>query len=235
VNPVNVTQRRIEAQFELAIAVWSAYHESIIGRKIVLDIGANVGGMFKSFIENGVRQVHAFEPVPSAYARMVADYGDDARLIPSMVGMSDKPGRITKANVYNTWTLLPEQPHIDLATAFKGSPPFDFELTTVDLYCSASNVKPDFIKIDVDGYELRVLKGAVETLAKFRPPILFELSFLPSLIGDNCEELCKLIFELGYIVVTMDGKTKVCNWLDLIERFPWRSSFDVMLIPKERL
>jgi FkbM family methyltransferase len=165
---------------------------------------------------------------------MIANYGRDTRLIPSRVALSDKPGRILGATVYNAWTILKEGTcPIDVASEFKDSPPFDLEFTTVDIYCSLSNIKPDFIKIDVDGYELRVLKGAVNTLAEMRPPILFELSYLPSLIGDNCEELCKFIFESGYVVLTMDCKVVVRNWLDLIERFPWRSSFDVMLMPKE--
>ena len=235
-NPINITQRRIESQYELAAVTWMAYNEAIQGCKIVMDIGANIGGMFLSFIGNGVNKVHAFEPVPIAYDKMIANYGRDTRLIPSRVAMSDKPGRITGATVYNAWTLLPKGEYrIDVAAEFKDLPTFDFELTTVDLYCSLSDIKPDFLKIDVDGYEFRVLKGAVNTLAKYRPPMLFELSYLPSLIGDNCEELCKFIFELGYVVVTMDCKVVVRNWLDLIERFPWRSSFDVMLMPKERI
>jgi len=167
---------------------------------------------------------------------MVDNYGNDPRLIPSRIAMSDKPGRILGATVYNAWTILPKGDYrVDVANEFKDCPVFDFELTTVDTYCSLSNIKPDFLKIDVDGYELRVLKGAVNTIAQRRPPMLFELSFLPSLIGDNCEELCKFIFELGYVVVTMDCKVVVQNWLDLIERFPWRSSFDVMLMPKESI
>lgn len=235
-NPTNVTQRRIESQFELACPTWTAYTETIQGCNVVMDIGANIGGMFLSFIGNNVKEVHAFEPVPVAYDKMISNYGRDSRLVPSMTGMSDMPGRITGATVYNAWTLLPKGScSIDVASEFKDEPTFDFELTTVDIYCSLSNIKPDFLKIDVDGYELRVLKGAVKTIAERRPPILFELSYLPSLIGDNCEELCKFIFDSGYVVVTMDCKVVVRNWLDLIERFPWRSSFDVMLMPKEKI
>lgn len=235
-NPVNCDYREIEVQFELRAVTWIALNEVLPGCKTVLDIGANCGGLFCSFIHNGVEKVHAFEPVPWPYELMIKAYGNDPRLVPNRIGLSDKPGSVKGARIYNAWTLLPEGNYrIGLALDHAECGAFDFDLTTVDLYVAEHNLKVDFIKIDVDGYELRVLKGAVNTLAKFRPPMLFELSFMPSLIGDNCEEMCKLIFELGYVVVTMDGKTVVRDWLTLIERLPWRSSFDVMLMPKERV
>lgn len=235
-NPSNLIYREIESQYELRAVTWLASNEIIPGCKTVLDIGANVGGLFLSFIHNGVEHVHAFEPVPGPYDLMIQAYGKDPRLVPNRLGVSDKPGSVKGARIYNAWTLLPEGNYErGLACEYANATPFDFDLTTVDDYVAANKLKVDFIKIDVDGYELRVLKGAINTLTRFRPPILFELSYLPSLIGDNCEEMCKYIFQIGYVVVTMDGKTVVRDWMSLIERFPWRSSFDVMLMPKERV
>lgn len=235
-TPQNLVHERIEIQHTLAFADWLAFNEGMKGCKVVLDIGANDGGMFNSFVSNGAQEVHAFEPVPSQFAKAAATFGHDRRWIGSMVGISDVPGSLESVNVYNAWTLLPQAHYqVGRALEFKDAPPFQVEFTTVDIYVKGSNVAPDFIKIDVDGYERRVLMGALATIAKYRPPMLFELSYLPSLIGDNCEALCKLIFELGYVVVTMDGKTVVRDWISLIERFPWRSSFDVMLFPKEKL
>jgi FkbM family methyltransferase len=232
VSPSNLIHRRIESQFELAIPAWTAFNEAISGCKVVLDIGANDGGMFNSFIPHGVTEVHAFEPVPGEYAKMISTFGNDSRLIPNNLAVSDEVETIGSCRICNAWTIIPTY----IASGeIKDIPPFECRFTTVDLYCSCNQVKPDFIKVDVDGYELRVLKGALHTLTIYRPPMLFELSFLPTLIGDNCEELCKHIFKLGYVAVTMDGKTVVRDWLSLIERFPWRSSFDVMLMPKERV
>jgi FkbM family methyltransferase len=190
--------------------------------------------MYLGMLHNGVEQVHAFEPVPAMYDLMVKAYGNDSRLIANRLGVSDKKGSVKGARIYNAWTLLPEGTRTDLSIDHANSEPFDFDLTTVDDYVVEKHLKVDLIKIDVDGYEFRVLKGAKYTLETYRPPMLFELSFLPTLIGDNCEEMCKYIFEIGYVVVTMDGKTVVRDWLSLIERFPWRSSFDVMLRPKVR-
>lgn len=38
------------------------------------------------------------------------------------------------------------------------------EVTTLDVFCSQRNIKPHGIKIDVEGIELSVLRGAIKTL-----------------------------------------------------------------------
>jgi FkbM family methyltransferase len=64
----------------------------------------------------------------------------------------------------------------------------------------------DFIKIDVDGLEAKVLRGGRETLRRFRPPVFFELS--PSLVeegGDSLDELFGSLQELGYAISEEGG------------------------------
>jgi len=45
----------------------------------------------------------------------------------------------------------------------------------LDTYCKTNDIKPDFIKIDVEGNELKIFKGAVETLKQHKPKILVEI------------------------------------------------------------
>ncbi len=232
----NVDHEEIAIQKALCVISFEALITYLKGSKIAIDAGANIGGFFLCFIHKGIEQVHAFEPVPLVFDKLLANYGNDSRLVPRRMGLSDQSGKVEGATVYNAWTLLPAScGRNDVIPDFKDVAPFDFYLTTIDKYVEEHQLAVDFIKLDVDGYEMRVLKGARQTLATRRPNIYFELSYLPSLIGDNCEEMCKLIFDLGYCVVTMDGQRVVRDWLTLIERFPWRTSLDVMLIPKEKL
>jgi FkbM family methyltransferase len=59
----------------------------------------------------------------------------------------------------------------------------------------------DLIKIDVDGQEAKVLRGAGDTLRRFRPPVFFELT--PSLVeegGDSIDELFGALLDLGYAI-----------------------------------
>jgi FkbM family methyltransferase len=66
----------------------------------------------------------------------------------------------------------------------------------------------DVIKIDVEGHELFVLKGALDTIRRFRPILLIEL-FNRSLDLQGCksEEVLDLLKEAGYHIYVFDKKT----------------------------
>jgi FkbM family methyltransferase len=73
----------------------------------------------------------------------------------------------------------------------------------------------DLLKIDVEGAELRVLKGATDLLRQFRPRIVCEL--IPENLeeqGDSVGGLNELLLELGYSVAPLPGvwsPTIVCD------------------------
>ena len=55
------------------------------------------------------------------------------------------------------------------------------------------------IKIDVEGGELGVLRGGIETLRKHRPAILCEIDNRESRFGIGKDELADFLKELGYV------------------------------------
>ena len=60
----------------------------------------------------------------------------------------------------------------------------------------------DFICLDIEGYELFALQGAIETIEKFKPVIALEQKFLPIMFQDNPEAASEyLIQNHGYEVV----------------------------------
>jgi hypothetical protein len=64
----------------------------------------------------------------------------------------------------------------------------------------------DFVKMDVDGFEGKVIRGAQETLAKHRPVLFFELT--PAAVranGDNPDEVLRTLLGLGYTMRTDAG------------------------------
>jgi hypothetical protein len=67
----------------------------------------------------------------------------------------------------------------------------------------------DLIKIDVEGGELNVLKGAVETIKRTKPVIIFEHGLGASeFYGSSPEKVFALFTELNYNVSLMK------SWLD---------------------
>ena len=95
------------------------------------------------------------------------------------------------------------------------------KVTSVDLFVKEKGIDVDCIKIDAEGAELGVLKGASETISKRKPFIL--LSIHPEPIqsrGDSTAEIWDLLQQFGYKVL-LDGKemdrNSFCKATDLFD------------------
>jgi len=72
---------------------------------------------------------------------------------------------------------------------------------TIDEFVHKNDIdRVDFIKIDTDGNELAVLRGAKETLCAFHPVIVFEIAIY--LLDENLQSFSKdfidLLTPIGY-------------------------------------
>ncbi len=78
---------------------------------------------------------------------------------------------------------------------------------TLDDYVFTNKLKPDVIKIDVEGYEYFVLEGAVKIINKYNPIII--LSYHPNLLkknGINNNKFMKLINDLRLSLKNINGE-----------------------------
>lgn len=205
----------------------------------VVDVGANTGGYVETFLQHGPRSVIAIEPAP----RLVEMMRDRFRSEPVHVlqcGLSDVAGRIKDVTFYNCWTIA--RPAEVIGTRIPDVSPgavalqpemFDVELRTLDEVVDTLELHDlAFLKIDTDGYEPQVLRGAERTLSRQRPDILLELSFLPHEIGQSIPEFIAHIYSIGYTIATLDGRL-VPERL-VLEHFPWNTSLDVLMVPRGR-
>ncbi|MBK9781453.1 MAG: FkbM family methyltransferase [Anaerolineales bacterium] len=140
---------------------------------IFFDIGANTGSY--SFIADchtrGLAKIYSFEPSFSTYAQLVRNVNLNScqeRIVPLCIALSDE----TYLGVLNYSSLAPGAalhalglPINNLGEAFK--PVFKQPVISyrIDDFIKMFRMSPPtHIKLDVDGIELKVLKGAVETL-----------------------------------------------------------------------
>ncbi|HEX7390899.1 MAG TPA: FkbM family methyltransferase [Acidiphilium sp.] len=87
----------------------------------------------------------------------------------------------------------------------------------------------DFIKADIEGYEMEMIRGAYETIKKFRPVILLEMddTFLRK-AGSSLKNLWCIMLEFELIPYDIDGK-------ELPKEVPLTTDGDILWVPREKL
>jgi len=87
----------------------------------------------------------------------------------------------------------------------------------------------DIIKIDVEGYELQVLEGAVQTIANNRPIVQIEcVETQPRAFGKTIHDLMEFFTSRDYVITTADGNVLPNKWQYV------KKMMDRFMIPKER-
>lgn len=205
--------------------------------KLAVDIGANTGGYARAMADRGF-EVLAFEPVKAVYDEMLehnktAKNNHLIRTYP--FALSDADSTLHNVQVLMCWTLAPEGTGgLETSAEYKGKPSFSIETRRLDGILEAENVKNvGFVKLDVDGYEPWVLRGARRMLLRDRPSIMCEFSAYPEKLGTPIECFVNQIFDLGYVIASPDRSVVLDRWSQVHPIYPYHTSYDVMLIPAE--
>jgi FkbM family methyltransferase len=168
----------------------------------VFDIGAHKAGYLYFFLEQlgTTGKIYAFEPQSVLYKYLlklkqlfawnnvtlesaaVSDTPGKALLcIPANHGRHSSPcATIIESNVFFNYQLKEEVKTIPL-----------------DEYCTHLKLAPDFIKVDVEGNEFSVFRGAENILRRYRPKILFE-SEARFVGGENVLATFDFLKHIGY-------------------------------------
>jgi FkbM family methyltransferase len=128
---------------------------------VVWDIGANIGDHTRQYLDWG-KTVVAIEPNPLAYECLAHNCPEAFTM---NVAASDEAGSLRFMR-------------LDNVGASRVRPDGDIEVPTVviDNVNEMTSTVPQFVKIDVEGWELPALKGMVGTIAAHRPMIFCEIN-----------------------------------------------------------
>jgi FkbM family methyltransferase len=149
----------------------------------VLDVGANVGNYSKSIMQmNNKANVFAFEPNPSTFINLVQtskEYGFSA----FNAGCGEEKGKL---KLYDYKEGGQGSQHASLYNEVfddfhrKGAISVDVDVIKLDDFVKEKQIDViDFIKIDTEGHELKVLEGLRETISKGKvKTIQIEFNFL---------------------------------------------------------
>lgn len=165
--------------------------------RVALDVGANKG-VYTWLLADLASQVHAFEPNPKAYQWLNRALPKNVTAYPLALSDTDgqsilfvpQRGRGYSNQMGSLNSKKAESPHAAVPVAIKTLDSFAFE-----------NV--GFIKIDVEGFEAEVLKGAEQTLSRCKPTLLIELEERHT--GCPIESSIAEIIALGYDAHFMRG------------------------------
>ena len=140
---------------------------------IILDVGAHHGWFFHCWLDWCPQaQIYAFEPAPESFVRASELYGADPRVHLFQKGVGAETGELSlnvlaDSQVSNSF-LTPRQEtweSIEYKTGDISTRPVS--VTTLDTFCAERGISGAYLlKIDVQGYELEVLKGAVGILPR---------------------------------------------------------------------
>lgn len=181
--------------------IGSNMYPSICKGDTFIDIGANNGEVsLKAAREVGSSgRVIAFEPNPiniTRFNKNVAKNGfNNITLVELGVGNEEGKFQLnndTPENLGMGW--------IDNSSAQNSDSLVTINVTTLDDYLMGMELDSvNFIKIDVEGFEINVLKGAKKIIEKFKPTLFIEVeNTLLNRQGTSASELIALIKQFNY-------------------------------------
>lgn len=175
----------------------------------ILDIGANIGAHTLTMAKNcpANTKIFAIEPTQYAFGKLVKNLEHNPALNQKVkaerVLLTDGAKQTSLKRVSASWDIRKK---ISDSTRNEFDGGFECSIKgaktmSLDEFVEQNQIEQvDLIKLDVDGNEIDVLKGAKATLEKFRPGILVELSPIhfdshPYQFDDLVRELKKLDYE----------------------------------------
>ena len=188
---------------------YNAFRADIRPGDTVLDVGANIGAytvLFAQWVGPHGRVI-AFEPAPEPYRalRMLVDantVADRVTALDQAVSSLEGTAAFAAVGVDGANRLTRTGDGMTVAT------------TTIDAVCRRLNVRPRLIKIDAEGAELDVLRGARQTLARGGAGLRLYVEMHPHLwpqFGASREAIEAELASHGLRAERLDGRADVWN------------------------
>ncbi len=189
----------------------------------IFDVGANVGDLAQEFADTfPTARIDAFEPHPEVSAGLHRRFeaNRDITVVQSAVGetISTHELHCFSNSAVNSLYPITAAAHRLMDSEVTTLPSISVPVTTIDAHMKKFDIDHlDILKIDAQGHELAVLKGAEEALRDKRISfIVAELNFVPVYKGQSYfSQVAHYLHERGYelfdlynFVYSDDGQVK---------------------------
>jgi len=178
---------------------------------VIFDVGANEGQWTSRASEaNPGCQIHAFEPASSTF-KILKEHVAQRGAICRQLAMGDTIGTLPLLNrkgysYLNSFYRARGKGIEAIATDQE-----NVSVDTLDSYCQRGGIsKIDFLKVDVEGHEFAVLRGASELLASRRIKFIqFEYHATWIYSRTYLKDIFELLQPAGYHIYKMLGGSKL--------------------------
>ena len=188
------------------------YNQFINKSSLVFDVGANVGSRTKLFLNMGARVV-AFEPQPNLYNHLKNHLEIVKRVNIEQLALGDKKSekqmQICDAHVLSSlskrWISATQES--GRFSTYNWEKSISVNVSTLDEQINKYGI-PDFIKVDVEGYEFEVLQGLTRPVNSVSIEFTAEDIENTSMCLDYLTNLgkCSYRYSLGESLSFCDGK-----------------------------
>lgn len=141
---------------------------------VSFDVGANIG-LIASTLSAVCKAVHSFEPSPSTipFLQQTLDANNASNVVINNAALGAAKGELRFFDDQNSTSAS----HIITDDTLGRASEVVVPVTTIDAYVGEKNIEQlDFIKIDIEGYEIDALRGGESTIKKLKPIVLVEFN-----------------------------------------------------------
>ena len=173
------------------------WHDGVINDRIkngtIIDIGSNIGNHSLYFLlERGAKYAYCFEPAKETFDILkknmeINHLENSTKLFNVGVGANSGSACVSMSKEKNT-------AYTQISLNKEG----DIKVIAIDDL--GIKEKINFIKVDVEGFELEVLKGMIKTLEKDKPTMMIEIW------TKNLHEIHSILDPMGYQFELMDDR-----------------------------
>jgi FkbM family methyltransferase len=174
--------------------------------RVIFDVGAHVGETAREYRTLfPLADIYSFEPFPRSFAVLQRSMSGDPRFHPQRIALLDTAGeyemRCNRSDDTNSVLSTAPQGQLywgDIVDTIETVP---IAAMTLDNFCETNGIQHiDILKLDTQGTEMRVLRGALSTLSQRRVAAVYSEVLVAPTYTDQCtfDEMMRFLREAGY-------------------------------------
>lgn len=203
----SITKTKNYFEYDNLDYITNKWKQGTIGKSIfnsiVLDIGTNIGNHTLFYLlENKASKVYCFEPAQTTFnilEKNIKINKIEKKVSLSNVGVGQKRGHAIISN-YDPLNIG--------GTSIESNENGEIDIIAIDEITFPSKIS--LVKIDVEGFELNVIKGMIKTLNDHKPYITVEIR------DKNFHEIHSILKSIGYTYIELEEHKSFRDYNDYL-------------------